>query len=191
MLSVYKKCGVSRISSSFKEMLNQNYPILITFTGTPVINFSLICPIYLYFCLVWFFCCWSGVMGSGLCVFSKWPILDVLFHKWQVNGYVHKVLHGDWYGGKGIGLCRLNVNGFKVNIYTCHVRLPYNIVYLVAMSQNRFLSYREKSLHWRWDVNSLVYKMPTIIENNVNPSRPMATEPIILKYLLVITELNL
>ncbi|XP_065225622.1 putative neutral sphingomyelinase isoform X2 [Planococcus citri] len=69
---------------------------------------------------------YSGVMGSGVCIFSKWPIEEVLFHKWQVNGYVHKVFHADWYGGKGIGLCRLNVRGRRVNIYTCHTHAEYS-----------------------------------------------------------------
>ncbi|XKL61456.1 hypothetical protein PGB90_008513 [Kerria lacca] len=68
----------------------------------------------------------SGVFGSGVCIFSKWPIVEVLFHKWQVNGYIHKIFHGDWYGGKGVGLCRLDVNGYKVNIYTCHTHAEYS-----------------------------------------------------------------
>lgn len=68
----------------------------------------------------------SGVLGSGVCIFSRWPIVEAMFHKWQVNGYVHKLTHGDWYGGKGIGFCRLNVNGFKINLYTCHTHAEYN-----------------------------------------------------------------
>ncbi|XP_067000528.2 putative neutral sphingomyelinase isoform X2 [Anabrus simplex] len=69
---------------------------------------------------------YSGVLGSGLCVFSKFPFSDVFFHQWPVNGYVHKVQHGDWFGGKGIGLCRLKINDIAVNLYTAHLHAEYN-----------------------------------------------------------------
>lgn len=65
----------------------------------------------------------SGVIGSGVCCFSKYPIQDVMFHRWSLNGYVHKVHHGDWFGGKGVGLCRLRVDDANVNIYNAHVSL--------------------------------------------------------------------
>mgnify|MGYP003476955172 FL=1 len=38
----------------------------------------------------------SGAMGSGLCLFSRYKILSAFFHHWAVNGYVHKIQHGDW-----------------------------------------------------------------------------------------------
>lgn len=63
----------------------------------------------------------SGVLGSGLCTFSRHPIVGVLFHAWPLNGYVHRVHHGDWFGGKGVGLCRLSVHGRPVNVYNAHV----------------------------------------------------------------------
>lgn len=65
----------------------------------------------------------SGVFGSGLCVLSKYPIVTTLFHAWSVNGYVHRIQHGDWFGGKGVGLCQILANGHPVNIYIAHVRL--------------------------------------------------------------------
>ncbi|CAB3369187.1 Hypothetical predicted protein [Cloeon dipterum] len=69
----------------------------------------------------------SGVIGSGLCVFSRHPIQDSLFHQWAVNGYVHKIQHGDWFGGKGVGLCRILVNGeHYVNVYTAHLHAEYD-----------------------------------------------------------------
>nr|XP_022902888.1 putative neutral sphingomyelinase [Onthophagus taurus] len=69
---------------------------------------------------------YSGVIGSGICVFSKYPILDVFFHQWTVNGYVHKIQHADWFGGKGIGFCKLLVDGFNINIYSAHLHAEYN-----------------------------------------------------------------
>ena len=61
------------------------------------------------------------MIGSGLCVFSKIPIEEALFHRFDLNGYAHKVQHGDWFGGKGVGLVKLTVEGFKINFYVSHV----------------------------------------------------------------------
>lgn len=70
----------------------------------------------------------SGVLGSGVCILSRFPIQDVMFHKWPLNGYVHKIHHGDWFGGKGVGLCRLKIHDMNVNIYIAHVNLPIRII---------------------------------------------------------------
>ncbi|XP_026765111.2 putative neutral sphingomyelinase [Galleria mellonella] len=69
---------------------------------------------------------YSGVMGSGLCVFSKWLIQDVFFHQWPLNGYIHKIHHGDWFGGKGVGLCRVRCNDRLINIYCTHLHAEYH-----------------------------------------------------------------
>ncbi|KAK0183466.1 hypothetical protein PV327_001504 [Microctonus hyperodae] len=68
----------------------------------------------------------SGVLGSGLCLLSKYPIQDVMFHKWSLNGYVHKIHHGDWFGGKGVGLCKLKVYNMNINVYVAHLHAEYN-----------------------------------------------------------------
>ncbi|XP_045763706.1 putative neutral sphingomyelinase [Maniola jurtina] len=70
---------------------------------------------------------YSGVLGSGLCVFSKWLIQDVFFHQWPLNGYIHKIHHGDWFGGKGIGLCRIKCNDRLINVYCTHLHAEYNV----------------------------------------------------------------
>lgn len=44
-----------------------------------------------------------------------------MFHKWPLNGYVHKIHHGDWFGGKGVGLCKLKIKDAIVNVYVAHV----------------------------------------------------------------------
>uniref|UniRef100_U5EWI2 sphingomyelin phosphodiesterase n=1 Tax=Corethrella appendiculata TaxID=1370023 RepID=U5EWI2_9DIPT len=69
---------------------------------------------------------YSGVFGSGLCIFSKYPIVSSFFHAWSVNGYVHRIQHGDWFGGKGVGLCKILVNGQHVNVYAAHLHAEYN-----------------------------------------------------------------
>ncbi|CAH0721530.1 unnamed protein product, partial [Brenthis ino] len=69
---------------------------------------------------------YSGVLGSGLCVFSKWMIQDVFFHQWPLNGYIHKIHHGDWFGGKGVGLCRIKCNNTLINVYCTHLHAEYH-----------------------------------------------------------------
>ncbi|GJQ65296.1 hypothetical protein Trydic_g7416 [Trypoxylus dichotomus] len=69
---------------------------------------------------------YSGVTGSGVCVLSKYQIQEAFFHRWPVNGYIHKIQHGDWFGGKGVGLCCLKVKEFKINIYSAHLHAEYN-----------------------------------------------------------------
>jgi sphingomyelin phosphodiesterase 2 len=91
---------------------------------------------------------YSGVLGSGLCVFSKHKIISTLFHSWSVNGYFHRIQHGDWFGGKGVGkykyksfnkikkfvlpemfssgLCRIRVQNQMVNFYTAHLHAEYD-----------------------------------------------------------------
>ncbi|XP_055682928.1 putative neutral sphingomyelinase [Lutzomyia longipalpis] len=69
---------------------------------------------------------YSGVVGSGLCVLSAYPITAAFFHAWSVNGYVHRIQHGDWFGGKGVGLCRIAIQGHTINFYTAHLHAEYN-----------------------------------------------------------------
>lgn len=64
---------------------------------------------------------YSGVFGSGLCVFSRYKIISSFFHHWPVNGYVHKIQHGDWFGGKGVGLCKIKIDDQIINFYLAHV----------------------------------------------------------------------
>ncbi|RVE48954.1 hypothetical protein evm_006416 [Chilo suppressalis] len=81
-------------------------------------NLNKILPYSYYF--------YSGVLGSGLCIFSKWIIQDVFFHQWSLNGYIHKIHHGDWFGGKGVGLCRIKCGERLINIYCTHLHAEYH-----------------------------------------------------------------
>ncbi|XP_012157991.1 putative neutral sphingomyelinase isoform X2 [Ceratitis capitata] len=69
---------------------------------------------------------YSGVIGSGLLVLSKYPIISSFFHPWSVNGYFHRIQHADWFGGKGVGLCRILVDKHVVHLYNTHLHAEYN-----------------------------------------------------------------
>ncbi|XP_038073665.1 putative neutral sphingomyelinase isoform X2 [Patiria miniata] len=67
----------------------------------------------------------SGFLGSGMCILSKWPIVDTLYHSYSLNGYAYRILQGDWFGGKGVGLCVIELEDFTVNVYTTHKHALY------------------------------------------------------------------
>lgn len=76
----------------------------------------------------------SGVMGSGVCLFSKSPIVDTGLLKYNLNGYAHKIFHGDWFGGKVVGLCKVRHRGLHVNLYVTHLHAEYNRNYDTYLS---------------------------------------------------------
>ncbi|CAF1149574.1 unnamed protein product [Rotaria magnacalcarata] len=70
----------------------------------------------------------SGVIGSGCCIFSKHPIIGVYEHRYSLNGFPHKIQHGDYFAGKLIGLCKILINGHVVNVYNTHLHANYHHV---------------------------------------------------------------
>lgn len=68
----------------------------------------------------------SGIIGSGLCVFSKHPIQEIIQHVYTLNGYPYMVYHGDWFCGKAVGLLVLRLNGLVLNAYVTHLHAEYS-----------------------------------------------------------------
>ena len=71
---------------------------------------------------------YSGVIGSGTCIFSQTPLAEVFSHQYSLNGYPHKILHGDWWGGKGIAICKTVLHGIQLLIANTHVSFNYNML---------------------------------------------------------------
>lgn len=69
---------------------------------------------------------YSGILGSGLTIFSRYNIISVFFHQWSVNGYIHRIQHGDYFGGKGVGMCKIKVNDQIINVYVAHLHAEYD-----------------------------------------------------------------
>ncbi|KFO92855.1 Sphingomyelin phosphodiesterase 2, partial [Buceros rhinoceros silvestris] len=67
----------------------------------------------------------SGVIGSGLCIFSRFPILDTFLYQYSLNGYPYMLQHGDWFGGKSVGLVITKISGIVFNIYVTHLHAEY------------------------------------------------------------------
>ncbi|XP_069627635.1 sphingomyelin phosphodiesterase 2 isoform X2 [Haliaeetus albicilla] len=68
-------------------------------------------------------CC--GVIGSGLCIFSRFPILDTLLYQYSLNGYPYMLQHGDWFCGKSVGLVIIKISGILFNVYVTHLHAEY------------------------------------------------------------------
>lgn len=66
----------------------------------------------------------SGVVGSGLAVFSKFPIQEAWWKGFTLTGKAHRIFDGDWYAGKGIGAVRIKhpVIG-DIDVFNTHVRM--------------------------------------------------------------------
>jgi len=53
---------------------------------------------------------WHGVTAPSLVVFSRYPIIDVIFKRFSINGKMYKAAHADYMGAKGVGLVRIDVS---------------------------------------------------------------------------------
>ncbi|ETN75632.1 endonuclease/exonuclease/phosphatase family protein [Necator americanus] len=83
----------------------------------------------------------SGFTGSGVCVFSRHPIVSTLTHRYSLNGFAHHIHRGDWFGGKVVGLVELEVGEIRVNFYTTHLHAEYdreNDLYLPHRTSQSF-----------------------------------------------------
>jgi sphingomyelin phosphodiesterase 2 len=69
----------------------------------------------------------SGTVGSGLFIASAYPIAEAFFHRYEKNGKWYKPYHGDWWGGKGAALVRIELPdgvGY-VDFYDTHAHAGY------------------------------------------------------------------
>ncbi|XP_049895362.1 sphingomyelin phosphodiesterase 2 [Epinephelus moara] len=67
----------------------------------------------------------SGVIGSGLAIFSKHRIHDTFLFRYSLNGYPYMAHHGDWFGGKAVGMAVLSIGSLTTNVYVTHLHAEY------------------------------------------------------------------
>ncbi|CAL8401110.1 unnamed protein product [Arctogadus glacialis] len=68
----------------------------------------------------------SGVIGSGLAIFSKHRIQDTFRYRYSLNGYPYMLNHGDWFGGKAVGMAVLNIGNTTAHFYVTHLHAEYS-----------------------------------------------------------------
>ncbi len=106
------------VKKDFKKMadkLAERFPYSYSFKRYQVQTFLLV--LYLY----------SGVMGSGLATFSRFPIKQTFFKRFSLNGEPHRIFHGDWFSGKGVGASRIQLpSGRILDFYNTHLHAEYD-----------------------------------------------------------------
>ncbi|CAG8564830.1 7001_t:CDS:2 [Ambispora leptoticha] len=69
---------------------------------------------------------YSGMLGGGLVILSRYPILEVTHQPYRLNGLPIKVTHGDWYVGKGVASALIDhpVAGV-IEVFNTHTHAGY------------------------------------------------------------------
>lgn len=97
----------------------------------------------------------SGLVGSGCCIFSKFFIEDVFHHTFTLNGYPHKIHHGDWYAGKCVGMARIRFHSISVNVYTTHLHANYSRNFKESPFSDEYLGHRMTQL---FELSQFIHK---------------------------------
>lgn len=72
------------------------------------------------------FVMWPLIHGSGILVLSRFPIVESLYKRYTVNGDPYMIHHADYYGSKGCGLLRIQINkDQQIDLYCTHPQASY------------------------------------------------------------------
>ena len=64
----------------------------------------------------------AGFLGSGLAIFSRWPILSTSIYPFGLNGRPAAVWRGDYYAGKGVATALIRHHtGTLIEVFNTHV----------------------------------------------------------------------
>lgn len=64
----------------------------------------------------------SGVLGGGLAILSKWQIETTTMWRYPLNGRPTAFWRGDWYVGKGIAMASIrHPSGITIDVFNTHV----------------------------------------------------------------------
>jgi sphingomyelin phosphodiesterase 2 len=69
----------------------------------------------------------SGIMGGGLAILSKWPIESSNMLRYVLNGRPTAFFRGDWFVGKGVACAKIRISdgttkGRYLSVFCTHVR---------------------------------------------------------------------
>lgn len=104
-----------------------------------------------------------GVTAPGLVVLSRFPILDMHYRRYSINGKMYQCAHLDYMLAKGVGLVRVDVSQLAypdIPAGQCRpvVGVDVFLTHLHANYTNFFYDWRkvsiERSMHQR---HALVY----------------------------------
>ncbi|OXV10110.1 hypothetical protein Egran_02128 [Elaphomyces granulatus] len=70
----------------------------------------------------------SGILGGGLAILSKWPIEESSMFEYPLNGRPTAFFRGDWYVGKGVACARVRFGHRQADVaevFCTHLHAPY------------------------------------------------------------------
>ncbi|CUS13087.1 unnamed protein product [Tuber aestivum] len=68
----------------------------------------------------------SGAIGGGLVILSKWPIEQSSMFRYPLNGRPTAFWRGDWYVGKGVACAAVrHPSGKTIEVLNTHLHAPY------------------------------------------------------------------
>ncbi|KAG0057511.1 hypothetical protein BGZ83_009150 [Gryganskiella cystojenkinii] len=71
----------------------------------------------------------SGVLGSGLVILSKFPIVHTMMRRFALNGDPYKFSHGDWYVGKCcVSATVVHPTCGEIEVFNTHLHAGYDPV---------------------------------------------------------------
>jgi hypothetical protein len=70
----------------------------------------------------------SGALGSGLALFSRFPILSASLHPYSLNGSPIDVIGGDWFVGKAAASIVISHPSLgEVEVFNTHVESSFPV----------------------------------------------------------------
>ncbi|KAI5846529.1 Endonuclease/exonuclease/phosphatase [Morchella snyderi] len=70
----------------------------------------------------------SGALGGGLVILSKYPIESSSMHAYPLNGRPTAFWRGDWYVGKGVACAAIrHPTGRLIEVFNTHLHAPYEV----------------------------------------------------------------
>jgi endonuclease/exonuclease/phosphatase family metal-dependent hydrolase len=84
----------------------------------------------------------SGLVGSGLMIISRYPIVDASYYRFRLTGRPERLLEADFYAGKGIGYVRLQTPVGQLDVYDTHALAQY-----VSDADDEYTAHRASNLY--------------------------------------------
>ena len=70
----------------------------------------------------------SSLVGScGLIILSQWPLMNVHFYQFRLQGHPLMFWHGDWFAKKGVAYARIKLKDASItlNVFNMHLHANY------------------------------------------------------------------
>lgn len=109
----------------------------------------------------------SGIVGSGLGILSRWPIVRVGWHRYHMNGSPYFLTHGDWYAGKGVAMARIAVDS-KTNIASGGEDGDANVILVDVYNTHIHAEYTKKKPRYTVHQLAQLIEFRKFVENNSN-----------------------